>query len=136
MAQSVKCPTSAQVMISRFLNSSPTSSSVLKAQSREPALDSVSPSLSAPLLLMLCLSLSLSKINKHLKKHRNKCQWMPMQLYMKWPTLFFSHFIQQPTGGRLTIGEHNGIKIRLLYTLVSLHYQTTTIFPPNNIKQL
>ena len=37
------------------------------ADSSEPALDSVSPSLSVPLLLMLCLSLSLSlsKINKH-----------------------------------------------------------------------
>ena len=44
--------------------------SVLTAQSLEPALDSVSPSLSAPSLLMLCLSLSLSKVNKHLKKKR------------------------------------------------------------------
>ena len=49
--------------------SSPASSSVLTAQNLEPASDSVSPSLSAPPLLMLCLSvcLSLSKINKHLK---------------------------------------------------------------------
>ena len=35
------------------------SGSVLTAQSLEPASDSVSPSLSAPPLLVLCLSLSL-----------------------------------------------------------------------------
>ena len=63
MAQSVKRPTSARVMISRFVSLSPTSDSVLIVQSLEPALDSVSPSLSAPPLLIL--SLSLSKINKH-----------------------------------------------------------------------
>ena len=59
MAQLVKHPTSAQVMISWLLSLSSTKGSVLTAQSLEPALDSVSPSLSA--------SLSLSKINKHLK---------------------------------------------------------------------
>ena len=63
MAQSVKRPTSAQVMISQFVGSSPMSRSVLIVQSLEPASDSVSPSLSAPPPLMLCLS--LSKINKH-----------------------------------------------------------------------
>ena len=60
MAQSVKHLTSAQVMISQFVSLSPTSGSVLTAQSLEPALDSVSPSLSAPpppppLTLCLCL---------------------------------------------------------------------------------
>ena len=65
VAQLVECPTSAQVMISRFMGSSPTSGSVLTAHSLEPALDSVSPSLSAPPPLKLCLCLSLSKINKH-----------------------------------------------------------------------
>ena len=62
VAQSVKCPTSAQVMISQFTSSSPMPGSVLTAESLGPALDSVSPSLSAlpPLIL------SLSKINiKH-----------------------------------------------------------------------
>ena len=65
-AQPVKRPTSAQVMISRFVSSSPASGSVLTAQSLEPASDSVSPSLSAPPLLMLSLarSLSLSLKNK------------------------------------------------------------------------
>ena len=44
VAQSVKCPTSAQVMISWFVSSSPTLGSVLTAQSLEPASDSLSPS--------------------------------------------------------------------------------------------
>ena len=68
MAQSVERPTSAQVTISRSVSLSPASGSVLTVQSLEPASDSVSLFLSAPPLLMLCLSLSLSKINKHLKK--------------------------------------------------------------------
>ena len=58
MAQSVKRPTSAQVMISQSVSSSPTSGSVLTAQSLEPVSDSVSPSLSDPPSFMLCLSLS------------------------------------------------------------------------------
>ena len=58
VAQSLKHPTSAQVMISQSVSSSPASGSVLTAQSLEPASDSVSPSFSAPPLLMLCLSLS------------------------------------------------------------------------------
>ena len=64
MSQSVECLTSAQIMITQSMSSSPTSGSVLTAWSLGPASDSVSPSLSAPLPLMLCLSLSLSqKIN-------------------------------------------------------------------------
>ena len=47
-AQLVGRPTSAQVMISRLVGSSPMSGSVLTARSLEPVLDSVSPSLSAP----------------------------------------------------------------------------------------
>ena len=58
VAQSVKRPTSAQVMISRFVSSSLVSGSVLMALSLEPASDSVSPSLSAPPPFILCLSLS------------------------------------------------------------------------------
>ena len=68
VAQLVEGPTSAQVMIMQFMSSSPASGSVLAAQSLEPASDSVSPSLSAPPLLMLCLC--LSKINKCLKKFK------------------------------------------------------------------
>ena len=45
VAQWVKRPTSAQVMISRSAGSSPASGSVLTAQSLEPVSDSVSPSL-------------------------------------------------------------------------------------------
>ena len=65
MIQLVKHPTSAQVMISRFVSSSPASGSVLTARSLEPASDSVSPSLLAPPPLTLCLS----KMNKCLKKN-------------------------------------------------------------------
>ena len=61
VAQWVKRPTSAQVMISQVVGSSPTSGSVLIAQSLEPASESVSPSLSA--LPQLTLSPSLK--NKH-----------------------------------------------------------------------
>ena len=60
VAQSVKHLTSAQVKISRSMSSSPALGSVLTAQSLEPASDSVSPSLSAPPLLVFSLSLSLS----------------------------------------------------------------------------
>ena len=67
MAQSVKRPTSAQVTISRSVSSGPASGSELTAWSLEPASDSGSPSPSAPPLLVLCLSLSVSKINKHKK---------------------------------------------------------------------
>ena len=70
MAQSVKRPTSAQVMISWFVGLWPVSGSGPTARSLEPASDSVSPSLSAPLPLVLSLSLSLSKINIKKKKAR------------------------------------------------------------------
>ena len=49
LGDSVRCPTLAQVMISRFLGLSLAWGSVLTAQSLEPASDSVSPSLSASL---------------------------------------------------------------------------------------
>ena len=62
VAQSVERPTSAQVMISRFVSSTSAWGSVLTPRSPEPALDSVSPPLSAPPSLVL--SLSLSKISK------------------------------------------------------------------------
>ena len=61
VAQSVGHLISAQVMISQSMSSSPRSSSVLTAQSLEPASDSMSPSLSAPHPVTLCLP--LSKIN-------------------------------------------------------------------------
>ena len=63
VAQLVKRPTLAQVMILQFTSSSPTFGSVLTAHSLEPASDAVSPSLFAPLRLTFCLS--LSKMNKH-----------------------------------------------------------------------
>ena len=61
---SVKRPTSSQVVISPVVGLSPMSGCVLTAQSLEPASDSVSPSLSAPPPVVLCLS----KINKCQKK--------------------------------------------------------------------
>ena len=57
MAWSVKCLTSAQVMISWFMSLSPESGSVLTAQSLKSTSDSVSPSLFAPPLLVLSPSL-------------------------------------------------------------------------------
>ena len=57
--QDEKHRTSAQVMVSKFLGLSPASGSVLTAQSLEPALGSVSPSLYVPPPLTLCLCLSL-----------------------------------------------------------------------------
>ena len=56
VTQSVKHLTLPQVMILWFMGSSPVSHSVLTAQSLEPVSESVFPSLSAPLPLMLCLS--------------------------------------------------------------------------------
>ena len=70
VAQAVKRPTSAQVMISRSVSSSPASDSVLTAQSLEPASDSVSPCLSTPSPFALHLSLSLK--NKWTLKKINK----------------------------------------------------------------
>ena len=61
VAWSVKRPTMAWIMISRLLGLSPMSGFVLKAQSLEPASDSVSPFLFAP----PPLTLHLSHKNKH-----------------------------------------------------------------------
>ena len=69
MAQPVKQPTSAQVMISRSVGSSPASGSVLTAQSLGPASDSVVPPLSAPPLLVLCVCVCLSLKNKYTLKN-------------------------------------------------------------------
>ena len=60
VAQSFKHLTLAQVLISQFVSLSPALGSELRAQCLEPASDSVSPLLSAPPKLMLCLSLSLN----------------------------------------------------------------------------
>ena len=64
----VKCPTLAQVMISWFVVWIPALGSVLMAQSLEPALDSVSPSLSVLPLITLCLSFSQNQLNIKKKK--------------------------------------------------------------------
>ena len=72
VAQLVKHPTSAQVMISQFMSSSPTLGSVQTAQSLEPALDSVSPSLCSFPAHARSLSLSLSLRNKETQKKKLK----------------------------------------------------------------
>ena len=66
MAQALKRPAPAQVMISRFVGSSSVSGSVLMAQSLEPASEAGSPSLSAPPLLVLSFSLK-NKLKKNIK---------------------------------------------------------------------
>ena len=66
----VERPTSTQVMISWLVSSSPASGSVLTAQSLEPALDSVCPSLSPSPTHAHSLSLSLK--NKEILKKNTK----------------------------------------------------------------
>ena len=56
VVQLVERLTSAQVLILRFMGSSPIWGSVLTAQSLKAASDSVSPSLSAPALFVLSLA--------------------------------------------------------------------------------
>ena len=57
-ADTLEGRTSARVVMLLLVSSSPASGSVLTSRSLEPASDSVSPSVSAPPLLTLCLSLS------------------------------------------------------------------------------
>ena len=64
VAQSIKRPTSAQVVISLLVSSSPALGSVLTAGGLEPASDSVSPSLSLCTSPTRTLSLSLSLSQK------------------------------------------------------------------------
>ena len=69
VAQSVKHPTAAQVMITRSVSWRPVWGSGLTAQSLGPALDSVSVCLSVSLSLSLSLSaLSLLVLSLSLKK--------------------------------------------------------------------
>ena len=65
-----ECPTSAQVMILRFVGSSPASGSELSAQQGACFRFCLPLSLSLPSLCSVSLSLSLSKINKHQKKKK------------------------------------------------------------------
>ena len=65
VAQSVKQPTSAQVIIPWFVTLSPSPDSVLTARSLESASDSVPSSLPLPLLHLHSVSLSLSLSHTH-----------------------------------------------------------------------
>ena len=75
VAQSVKCLTLSQFMISWFMGSSPALGSVLTAWSLELASDSVSPSPSAPLPLVLCLSLKNKQTLKKILIHGDTTNW-------------------------------------------------------------
>ena len=85
--QSVKRPTSAQVVISQLAGSSPASGSVMTAQSLEPISDLCRVSLSLfpfpAWAFCLSVSLSLSKVNKHFKtwKYLPRAEW----LTDRWP---------------------------------------------------
>ena len=63
VARLVECSTSSQVMISRFMSLSPASSSVMTAQTLEPASDSVSLSLCPSSVLSLFLKIKLKSEN-------------------------------------------------------------------------
>ena len=83
VAQEVERPTSAQVMISRLVSSSPASGSGLTAQILEPASDSGSLSLSTPLPLMLSLP-CLSKIKRNIKKNFFKKERIFCCCWLEW----------------------------------------------------
>ena len=72
VAQSVKHPTSAQVMISWFVGLSPASCSVLIGQSLDSALHSVSPSFCPSHTHALSLSLRSKETLKEIKTNKNK----------------------------------------------------------------
>ena len=61
----IKCPTSVQVMVSRFVGSNPRFTSVLMTLNMEPASNTVSHFLSAPSPRVFCLSVSLSLSQKN-----------------------------------------------------------------------
>ena len=94
MAQLIEHLASVQVVIWQFVVLSPMSSSVLTAHTLDPALDSVSPSLSAPshlCSLSLSVSLCLSKIS-NIKKidHSQLRTSLPCEVKkMEWATVSF-----------------------------------------------
>ena len=107
MAQLVKRLTMAQVTISPFVSSRPASGCVLTAQSLEPASDSVSPSLFAPTPLVLCLSLSLSKMNKHFLKNLQSVQYGVVSK-LQWE----NHTVQTILCGAMPSEEENQTPLR------------------------
>ena len=70
MGDSVECPTSAQVMISRFLSLRPVWRFVLTAQSLDPASNSVSPFLSSLYCAPFCQQVPfLFRIDRTIRKN-------------------------------------------------------------------
>ena len=76
VAQSVKHQTSAQVMISQSVSSSPKSGSVLTAQSLEPASDSVSLSLCHSPAHALLTSHGVRKFSKRIRILKKWGAWV------------------------------------------------------------
>ena len=113
VAQLVKCPTLVQVMISRFVGLSPVLGSVLTAQSLEPAPESVSPSFSAPPLLV-CVTRSLSKRNtKRILKKSWTLNWLS---HPGAPEYFFNEY------WNLKIAKHFVTCKEFSYILHSISY--------------
>uniref|UniRef100_A0ABI7WJF9 Nuclear receptor subfamily 2 group F member 2 n=1 Tax=Felis catus TaxID=9685 RepID=A0ABI7WJF9_FELCA len=93
VAQSVKHLTSARVMMSQFVGSSPVSGSVLTARSLEAAWDSVSPSLSAPPLLARAHSLSLKSKYTFLKIKKKRKDIFLISCFSKSQVFLLFYFI-------------------------------------------
>ena len=112
VAQLVECLTWAQVTISRFVGPSPASGSVLMTHSLEPASDSVSPSLSAPLLFALWLS---QKINiKQQQQKQAAANTVLMLLRLK-----FYPKGHMPFSKQIMISSSKGQKLPVTFVLLS-----------------
>ena len=110
MAWSVKRPTSAQVMISQYVSSSPTLGFVLTAQSLEPASDSVVSLPLCPSPLMLCVS--VLKINETLKKKKKiRClsSLVIQRMQMEVSNFFSLHL--RPAGSRGWVPPSAGAQV-------------------------
>ena len=143
MAQSGKCPTSAQVRISPFMSSSPTSGSVRTARSLEPPWDSVSPCLcpspTRVLSLSLCLSLSLRKappeehrLGGRLRMFQGRLLWRrgrPAQRVLEGPVcvLKFPGFYRTPVSLR-------GLPVFSSSPFPPFHSMATTCLPRAQIE--
>ena len=103
----VKRPTSAQVMISRFMGESPASGSVLTAWSLESASDSVSPSLltPSPLVIYLSVCLSLRNKTKHQKKLGGTCVVLTVECWTSAQVMISGSVSLSPMLGSVLTGQ-------------------------------
>ena len=118
VAQSVKRLTSAQVMILQLVSSSPMSGSVLTAQRLEPALDSVSLSLSVPAPFILSVTQNKwMNIFKNLKNFR-LCPLAPIFVF--------------PSISAGDVGESaRHLILQYLPALLDLRYVCSAYSPPS-----